>query len=78
VSDGVQLTLVFCSVAELNDLAEKSGMHQRWCVGSSDCVCQQEQKWWDVGSKTNNEKYLRQPAWLHRGQVLPDQPSGFL
>jgi len=20
---------------------------------------------------------LRQPAWLHRGQVLPDQPSGF-
>ena len=21
---------------------------------------------------------LRQPAWLHQGQVLPDQPSGFL
>jgi len=21
--------------------------------------------------------YLRQPAWLHQGQVLPDQPSGF-
>jgi len=21
---------------------------------------------------------LRQPAWLHQGRVLPDQPSGFL
>jgi len=21
---------------------------------------------------------LRQPAWLHQRQVLPDQPSGFL
>lgn len=47
MSNGVQFALVFSDspfAALLSSLAERSGMHQLWCVGSGDCVCQQERK----------------------------------
>lgn len=57
ISNRVHFTLVFLgslSAVLLNRLPERSGMHPCWCVGSGDCMSQQERNWWDVDSKISS------------------------